>query len=658
MDKTEKKNPIFAPSSFLVESANAMFNNYSCLPTEISDLLKVEVFEDAELFNDHDLLYSFKKILNEFDHLTISDILGRKSELLNQFADYVKKIIMPNTYKFIANSWPPTVVNDSHSYIHYFITKLLHSTTKPENVLTWTSSCIFPQSFTRNIRHEILAVGKVKPKKKSGFWGILYNHQETDENVMTFVKLGNDGKEKSAISTKVDKFIINADNTVSIMNNEKEKANFSTEDKDHLKIWANALTENVPIPLLFTTFSQPAPKEFYAIAFNIMSRTDTILLRLLLDKSCNEPKEKSSFSLLNSFFKLYHYSRKLPSFISSVVLSDFLNFESTIDDYTKQENSNVINLCKIIFYQEECTSAIHHLCDKLVDYINKVLPDKSKTKSLPSAKITEKIVSNVIKFIYYSFDEIPYPIKLVLSIIRSHLLLRTNSRTIVYKVLSKLFFIDYLLPILEEKFDKIGIPSAFSRLFYVIFNMGQMIDEFSDLMLISKRLERHIYPRLMEFIVTISNIDSSSDNSDESNPSLNDEEYQLFETKFPTEKDIFDAINNIMTAITAQPDLFKKLYSKYTEAEQQSKSPSLLGSNYAIFISNFFVHCYDTFDPFDPNDADDDQPTEEKNIDKNQHRNPRKQFESQTIKQLTNRDVSECIDPTKPRKYYKRVIKK
>ena len=220
-----------------------------------------------------------------------------------------------------------------------------------------------------------------------------------------------------------------------------------------------------------------------------------------------------------------------------------------------------------------------------------------------------------------------------------------------------------MLPILQEKIEKSELPSAFSRLFYVIFSMGQMIDEFSDLMSMSKRLERHIYPRLMEFIITISNLDANQDDEDEdtneSYQSIKYDEYQIFESSIPTEKDIFDSINNIMVNITSQPDLFKELYSKYTDTTKQPKTQSLLGSNYAIFISNFFVHCFDTFDSFDANDEseDEDQIIEDRHHRKSHEVNKMKQFESQTINDLTKMDKTDCIDPTKPRKFYKRVMK-
>ena len=146
----------------------------------------------------------------------------------------------------------------------------------------------------------------------------------------------------------------------------------------------------------------------------------------------------------------------------------------------------------------------------------------------------------------------------------------------------------------------------------------------------------------MEFMFTISEV-----------PEI-EPEYQVI-----PEKNLPKVLDDALKIIESKPNEYLEALNNLTQVPNSTNpQPTILGTNFAGTLCNFFIHGDDTLEIADEKDngtRGSDQP-------KHHHKLVKLELaqdeNGQVIEKKIKRDPDEIVDPSKPRKYYKRVIKK
>ena len=605
---------IIAPSQYFIELLSVPFVNYSALSKGFLQFFTKENLDETDEFHGRPLNESVKTTVDALDKTDILNSLSEPSETIKQLSNFIKERIGSDEYRFITGFWPPIFMSTKKTTVHYLLLKIIQQSKKPEEIIRWISKSALPLCYTRFQKTCVIAFCRARIGKKL-YWASLQRNEDTDEKSIHMIRYKEDGKVADEIKGKVMSITYNKNKEVlQVSNGVKIFTSFAPVDEEQVPLWENVMKDPPPIYSFFTSFSTPAPSAIYEVAYYAIANADAAILRTCI--SIYDASIDSALPVLNAFLNIFNYAKKVPTFIDAVVLADLENYSSNIDEFFKKKHTHISNLCKIIFGMFT-DQKMDMLVTKLVNYISStIMKEKMSTKTL------EKVISNTVKFITKSYSDVPPQIVHVLSVVRSFLLIYKNTRASIYSALSKLFFIDYLLPLIEEKGGS-SIPSSVYRLFQVVFSMGQMIDEFSDLMTISRRFERHVYPSLLNFIVTISEARDAPEYGSVEAPILS------------------HSIDIVLKAISAEKKTFHEKCKFLVNPANPTNAPGLLGTCYAAYLANFFVHAFDINISLDSNEQKSEDTEED--------------FSCKVIENIIKNSQVEGIDPTKPRKYYKRV---
>lgn len=628
--KQEVPPPEVSLSPFASLSAQEPFLHFKEYTQQFFDSLRAQDFSQAENFNDAPLRAQVHEIAAEFDKHSLLDLLTSPSQVINDLGQFIVSHVDPSAYKFIATAWPPIVPSSQNDYVTFFIVELLHVSEQPTNILAWLARKVFPTKFTTP-KPTLKAICRCKKDgKKPGFWAVL----DTQDNYKLYTFKKNDVVVD--YQGKITDVTIGADKlTVEIKNANKVVSKFVPEDPAQVTLWGTAFKEPAPIIKSFTTFKTPAVDEIYKLAYEQVVNADALIVKAAITSNIVKADSKEAKDIMDAFYTTFSYARKVPVLISSVIINDFQDITKDINaaigenNYTKQ-------LYKKIIAKNDAAYSKGFLTN-LVKYIDETGGYGIGTDDV-NVEGVEKLITNVVRFIALSFNQISDQIKSALSVIRAYLSLRTNSKTIIYNAVAQYFLKDYIVSKIANAkalVQDIKNPSIFtpiSRLLYVIFSLGEMNGEFEKLQPLEKRLEHHTYKLLMEFAVQISEIPTDA-----------------VEFPVPSGNDLARALEVIMGAMTTNVTKFQELYDAAAAAEQ---GQSLIGSNYASLITAEFIHEYDAQDPADENQVP------KKNKIKLVKADNFDDLEGKVVHKVVpiDKSVETEVDTTK--KYYKKVTKR
>ncbi|EAY14668.1 hypothetical protein TVAG_460850 [Trichomonas vaginalis G3] len=286
---------------------------------------------------------------------------------------------------------------------------------------------------------------------------------------------------------------------------------------------------------------------------------------------------------------------------------------------------------------------------KLADYILETngYGINSKDVDLPSF---ERFINTIIKYIVSSVDEVPPVVKQMLAILRSYAAVRTNSCKELYDIVGSMFFESFIIPGLISYGS--GTPenkSLMSKIVFilrVIFRLGKMNGKLQFLDALNLRLEKHIYPKLMEFVFTI---------SENTNEDLTYEDVQPVK--------IARAIEIIMKVISARHEVFKKVYTQVADPTNEMSKTTILGAAVASLMTTFFLYQFDSKPPAEEDPENwDDPPKSPKKIKRlvkitDDTQIPEDEKLVHRIMRIDQMDI-QTLDPNHTKKYYKRIVKK
>lgn len=628
--------PVVNSSVYSTVNTNMLFNEFNKYPADFYESLKTQTFETAAPFHGRPLKDSFEEILNEFNAASPQDLIINPSQAIIDFADYLKQNINPEVFKFIANYWPASIPANGCDVYTLFLVKMLHQAKQPQGLLQWIAQKIFPINFTKPNPNPHLAICRCKKGKKPGFWAVL------DANKIFYIYNFKGNEQQEQFNVKPTAFQIGKDKiSVEVMDN-KGKAlwKFVPEDPAQVQLWANVLENPAPMLQFMTSISTPAPDQLYQAAYQVIMNTDAHILRTLLNPTLSQPDSAVAKTVIESFFHVYSYGGKANVLIEQVLLYDLSHLQVTVNEFIAKpsHSKNLLNAIVNLFIAPYTQAFM----TKLTTYI-----DEQGIFGLGTPEVdvqgVEKLVANICKFIAHSYYLVPDTIKQAFNIARTYLSITANNTLTIYQFIAEIFLKTYIYNSLinvKKINPNVQHPEYFlpiARLLYVVFSLGNIDGEFEGLADIEKRLQKKVYPMLVEFIVTVS-------------------DFPLQEAEFPVPKadPLARAIEAIHKAIDAIPQKFSLVYA---DVEAVDRGQSLLGTNFASMLTQCFIHAFDAT-PVAQEQPQEVKTTHHKLIKADQFNE--EELKDKKIRKVVKYDKNEprAQSPEKPKKYYKKVTKK
>ena len=623
----------YVPSAFISETDNLRFIDFSSYPKVFYDELKQTSCDNVPNFQERPLMESFDKLLNEFEKSTISKIIKEPSDLIKDFTDYVKSQINADANKFLAVVWPPVLPNTEYKQIVYFMIRILHALKNPKPFLAWLSTSVYPRLFTREKQPELIAFAKCHYQKKNGYWATI------DGSRVFHLYRYQSGDYVDDINGPAKSVSMGSDGSITVNGEEGILATFSPDDSSQAALWKTILTQPIHILNFFTQFNNPTIDQVYIALYNALTNADGLILKTLLQPDVCDLEKSDSMKMIKNMFSLMAYAQKTIPFYNIIINNDLGSLENDVSDAFSGLCYTTL-MCQYVF-DTYGGPYITNFITPLANYIDNFGKTGIETQD-PNVPEVERLVSTIVKYIVESYALIPPQIQIILNIIRTALVCRTNTKSDIYRALSNIFFVQFICGIFMNISDY--VPSVrhvevfknLGLLFETIFRMGQINGDFTCLEALTKRLERHIYPRLMEFIFSISDAP------------IVEPEYDVLD-----QKKLVRAIDDI-AKIVANSEFINKF--KNQSSADNKFLPSNIGTNFAGTLCNFFIHSDDVLEVAEERERSRGDGT------KHHHKLVKLELsqdeDGKVVESKIKRDPDEIVDPSKPRKYYKRVVKK
>ena len=560
-------------SNIFKEIFEKKVNDYKNLEESISNLVETDKYEN--------LWDNKEKDVFEFAKAVISCVEPNENEIyestpinLGLFLQWASQTLPKKTKTVLSQTWPPVIHKTLpivESYIHLLLWMLKESN-DPENLLRWFCFSFPPIKLSKNsISHntDLLASCLVnyKTKENRPLWAIL-----DCENNFSLYRITT--KEMILEKNFPIKSAKNENNKVIVKGNNDEECIFEPIDPKIATFWPMLFEKKSLSYLMFLgAFDNFCPPIIYQAYLSALTSIDGILIRSLLSSIIIPETDQS----IKHLFNVLLYSKKQNNLLNIICGLYFENFE-LLPNSSLNINSHLGILSKL-YFEKFSGDYIQIFLKNLIIYIGNQQDLLIDQPSQCDLKKLEIVINTTLKYIIESLPFIKKEIKHLASYIRSFTIIRFNSIGAIYNILSEFFGIGFICSILdnfENYFNYLNIIfknniKNISNLLRIIFKLGVFNNEFS---ILNKRLQKHIYPKLIEFFISVADLGKLS-------PKYEIPEQNIFLT----------SIQYLMLKNSEN----HRSFLKYIELIKTSKRQysGMLGWNLAISLSNFFKHSFD-----------------------------------------------------------------
>ena len=576
-DKEKADEPNFEPSDFSKLLDSLPIVDYKVMVPSVSGDIEAEDLSSLGQLNGEDALDVFKELVSIVDGFSDEEFLAPPSEAVSEILNFFRQKLPYRTLVSIASTWP-TVVPRSVPACSAFVSLIVKAASRssnPERFVRWFSMN-FPdkkwvkRSTSSNPDVLAMSMANVDNHGVKPAWCVL----ETNDMFRVF-KIKGDQVEQE-FEAKAENVRLSDDKKVVIIGESGEEVcKFAPVDSKLAQAWSVSYEKKkASFQNFLSSYEKAIPPIVISAYISCITSLDGYLIRGLAADGVSSDKKLLASSLLNIFTYLQRNnillgivigsvfekpdlrpnSIKIPSFLTSL-------FEAYVEKYAG-DYVNVF-LKKIVTY-------ISHDPDIGFSDIENV-----------SASDAKAVFFSVIKYIIDSAPLVPNELRHFLSVVRQYSIVRFNNSKATYTLLAELFGVSFICSVLRKtknyfpgmKLDCPNNLSGIRRLLKVAFRLGSFSGEYEVFSSWNERLERHTYPRLYDFILSVADIRDVP-------------EYQA-----PTQKEFSDSLRTVMK-LTA--DQHKKVLTDL-EAVRRSEIaiPGLLGMGVGLVIANHYTHSYD-----------------------------------------------------------------
>jgi len=516
-----------------------------------------------------------------FSEKTVEGLLDSPPQILESFESQLKNKIN-NCYEGIVHYWPPIASNANNEskdilYLLVYVCSKL-SPTSSLKLLQWLALVAIPEQYTnkkplnsRDIKASCLCYRKRRIFREDRFfWALL-----TSENVFMLYRIENNQLILHKVCNVHSIRLSRSGNTIKFYNeNDELLKRIVPIDPMQCSLWSYLNTSIPPLfPQFLSSSNSPVPMELLGEFYNALISDDMLVLRALTHFTVS--KVADGLPLAEALFDVFSYSGRVNQLICQLSMSDFSAPELSHNTVLRG-NSHLTCMFKV-FFRRFGRAYYHKFLKSVVEYIDSKGDIGLKNPDSCDKNQAEVIVFTILYAIVNSIKYVPPEMKHFASVLKHFASLRFNSKQATYNTLSGFFCLRFLSSILanpksfdsdivlRNDFMKIMVP--ISQLLMNPFNLIDMRGKYSAFASWNHRINRHLFPKLFEFVFSVAEIDS--------NP-----EYLP-----PSRERLIESLQYIFAEIGKSKVTFS---AKFLELYREKNLGSGAGWCFASFISSFF----------------------------------------------------------------------
>lgn len=394
----------------------------------------------------------------------------------------------------------------------------------------------------------------------------------SDRNKKLYIYKISDGKLEESIQQSYTK-MKEEKGTIKVMNSDEVVSKLYPINKDQIKQFLN----QTDFPNSISSIPKYIPFEIYKALYQAITNDDLLVLRAVAHFSVTKVTE--GLDLCEALTKIFSYANKTQVLLSTLIGMEFENPTLTTEKILRA-NSHLTNYFKVINHQYGQTY-FQKVLRPIIKYVLKKGDIGLKEPNTANEKEAKIMLFTVLKYILASNEFVPPQIKHVILLLRSYSGIRFNNYQSTYNAISGYFFLRFFSSVMidpslfdsdiiidDDTHSNVIIP--FIQLLQTVLNLKLIHGKMERFSSWNKRIEKHVFPRLISFAFSLAQID----------------EYPKYEQ--PSHDELQKALNVVLNIISDNHEKFQNRYNELKCIKSENYPP--VGWSFGSFLCEFFAN--------------------------------------------------------------------
>ena len=575
-------DPPFQPSPLSTSIYDQPVVDYKKYEPSIEKEVKEDSLDSLGPFQEQPALNAARVVLEVIDNPGFDELNASTSPAVTDFLQFLRQKVPYKAMLTIATNWPVAIPKphiQMDSFIHLLL-RMAQESSEPTKFIRWVCNN-FPQhkwvkkSTSTNADLMSMGLAIVEGQGEKPLWVCL-----DSDSVIHVYRVAGDECEP-VIEAKVSRTRSGEEKKVIVDGiSGEEVCRFTPIDAKLSQPWAVSFDKKrASFPMFMSSYDSVIPPLVYKAYESAFISVDGLMVRGISGRGVIADQHRLAESLLDLFQHAQCVHQLLATLVGGYLDTPQLTVESTLDD-----KSTLVALYKV-YVERFGAQYVTEFLRKLVVYIDKSEELNIENMANVNVKKSEKVFFTVLKYILDSGSLFSSQIRHLASYLREYSTIRFNKTLFTYNMIADFIGIRFICGVLENPTKYIpdlqlqhpDNVRGICRLLRIAFKLGTMGGDYEKFSSWNTRLNKHVYPQLVQFILSIGDIAGK------------DIVYGI-----PDDEHYGQALHFLIKEIAEKHKPFMK---ELEVVKRASVLPGLLGYNFATALSEYFVHTYDSQGP-------------------------------------------------------------
>jgi hypothetical protein len=533
-----------------------------------NELVQAGNFSDLPAVGRHSALEALPLLTAAFDRFDLSALLSNPPAIVSDFMAMIHGVFasVPGSYATIFHSFPPYITEQGSApaTLILYLVRLLHQAANPLTFVQWLRTCGAPYDWHNAScgTNSILTHVSMMKQKQRSTWA----YRDVDDFLC--MEQRDEPKDLQVVANGRIRSVSVSGKSVRVTLVDGTNRSFSPPDPS---IWRSRL----PFPLSLVGLEGPFPQAVLLAFYEALIADDMAVVRAVCHFGVVNVKE--GVGLMSALLDVFAYAGKMDQFLVTIVGLEFAKDELQATTVLRT-NSHLTNLFKAFFFR--FGKPYFDLClRKIIDYILEVGDISLSHVETADTERAERLLFTVLKFIINSRPVIPNELQHLAAILKSQAIIMFNNRQATYNTLNGYICLRFITAVIAdpvmfrpntEQFspELMRVLMPFSQLLQTPVNLAPLDERFEMFSAWNPRLEKHIWPQLIQFVFSVSNCREKPN-------------YQP-----PAEFEVMKSLATVLELLSANFPKFKQEFNRVSQAATGHFHP--VGWSLAAFVAGFF----------------------------------------------------------------------
>jgi len=564
---------------------------YRQIDETIANTMLDDDYESLGVIKDKPVKDCYISIVNEIDNNSIVSLIQNPPQIIEEFRRYVVSKIPMKSFFTIASTWPPVIprlVPQVDAFIRLVI-RMVSISNDPEKFIKWLATGLFPKSWVKTpssqtpstVASSLCTIDNTKKLH----WAVI----DSQSNFHMYQIIENsDLKEVFFDRASRTKTTADGKGVIVMGQTGAEIFKFFPTDSLIVAFWASIFEKKRPHFFIFLTEIHDAiPFEVFEGIYTMLSHPDMIALRSLINPEVVLKEEIPL--IIDPLIDIMNYAQRTTIFIGSVFSIAFESIKTPDDVFS--EGSLILSLTDA-FVRRFISPYYKGFIQRLIYYI-----DSKECISVNDMHSFEVLFFTIIKYIVSSLSLLPPEIRHIASMLQAYASIKFNNKVLVLQLISE-FYSRFLCEIISnpQKYDPMILVQhpnhleQITKLLNVVIHLKPLTDEFAQW---NRRLEKHTFAKIEDFLISISDIHYLSQNEE----GINFVKNTAPDYPIPHQDVVVQSIRVLIPIISKNVRSFS--HSLSVISTNKGINTMTLGWNFASSIQRYFKLSYEYTPPIE-----------------------------------------------------------